>query len=269
MKKETHWERCQTLNFSGHVSEVSCEHGLHHKRWRVLQVFTVQDLIQYLFSSNWILSCPERQNISTNRMASPDDLHLWAESLHCNAGQTTCPMDRGGGFWIILLLSRITIIILNDIRIIILNDIMLAMLRCPNKFAHAQNKTLLRAKQNRAPWQTNVHQQLCGLAWAVGAAMLLHQLENTANCYCSLLMVLSQAHKTAGYFLHYFALNPLHTVASSALYHLNALPPLACLGWCKAPHSLSQNCQWYVSIYSIICIHVVKPAQLQHFSTVY
>ena len=59
------------------------------------------------------------------------------------------------------------------------------------------------------------------------------------------------------------------TVASSALYHLNALPPLACLGWCKAPHSLSQNCQWYVSIYSIIFIHVVKPAQLQHFSTVY
>lgn len=86
--------------------------------------------------------------------------------------------------------------------------------------------------------------------------MLLHQLENTANCYCSLLTVLSQAHKTAGYFLHYFALNPLHTVASSALYHLNALPPLA-------------EHQWYVSIYSIILIHVVKPAQLQHFSTVY
>ena len=84
-------------------------------------------------------------------------------------------------------------------------DVLTSLLMLKIKHFWEQSRIAHRGKQmcisSCAAWLA------ASLYWAVGAAMLLHQLENTANCYRSLLTVLSQAHKTAGYFLH-----PLHTV---------------------------------------------------------
>lgn len=90
-----HLGRCQTLT-SRRVSEVSCEHGLHHKRWRVLQVFTVQDLLQYLFSSNWILS----QNVVQNAKTSQQTTRLLQTICICEQNRCIAMLAKPDAPWI-------------------------------------------------------------------------------------------------------------------------------------------------------------------------
>lgn len=51
--------RNSTLSSFIHNDPASCRTRLHHKSWRILKVFPVQDLLHNLFCTNWILKRTE------------------------------------------------------------------------------------------------------------------------------------------------------------------------------------------------------------------